>query len=105
MNPIDYRNDTWEIVQGRMLADLRYQVWQAFRNFGPGTTRDVAKKSGIDLLTLRPRTTELYQLGCLTVAGEGNEGIYTALSYDQVREKFFNERRRALGYQPELQFK
>jgi hypothetical protein len=105
MKPIDYRNDTWEMVQGRMLADERYKVWTAFRHHGPGTTREVATRSGTDLLNLRPRATELYQLGFLAVAGEGNEGIYTALGYDQARKKFYDAKRNASGYQTELQLR
>jgi hypothetical protein len=109
MKPIDYRNDTWEMVQGRMLADERYKVWQAFRHHGPGTTREVATRSGIDLLNLRPRATELYQLGFLilvaSIPDQTHEGIYTALGYDQAREKFHDAKRNASGYQTELQLK
>jgi len=80
MKPIDLRNATWETIraslQGRLLAV--FQVWQAH---GPGTTRQVALRSGYDILSLRPRTTDLYQCGLIELAGRnGDEGIYRARS-------------------------
>jgi hypothetical protein len=107
MKPIDYRNETWEMVQARGLVDKRMRVYEAFRKHGPGTTRAVARASGIDILNLRPRATELYQLGFLKLLGgvPGNEGIYRALTLEEARAKFFADRAAALrpGYQPELQ--
>lgn len=130
MRPIDYRNDTWANVQSHVVG-LRLQVWSAFRRHGPGTTRAIADKSGIDILTLRPRATELYQLGFLALVedpggnesgplgkrrdarssregsgeqcgGIASEGIYTALSREEAERIFFAKRRDAIGFQPEL---
>ena len=64
MNPIDYRNATWTELQGRITRD-RQAALDAWVKYGPGTTRAVATAAGIDLLTFRPRTTELFQLGYL----------------------------------------
>jgi hypothetical protein len=60
--------------------------------------------SGIDILTLRPRATELYQLGFLEVLeSESHEGIYRAVSATEAREKFFAKRKAAMeAQQPEL---
>jgi hypothetical protein len=78
MRPTDFRNATFE----RLRADLNrrcesvYAAWQAH---GPGTTRNVAGAAGIDILSFRPRTTDLIALGLLVVAGAvpgGHEGIY-----------------------------
>ena len=76
MKPIDLRNATWTGLQTVLNARLGavYESWQLH---GPGTTRAVALRSGRDILSLRPRTTDLYHLGLVELAGHiGNEGIY-----------------------------
>lgn len=90
MKPADYRNETWESLQSRMKDSLR-AVLAAWRTHGPGTTREVAARSGIDLLTFRPRTTDLQQLGFVTLADEkfhGHEGIYRAFSEAEALAEF-----------------
>jgi hypothetical protein len=78
MKPIDFRNETFEQLRAR-LNEEREQVHQAWLAHGPGTTRRVAERAGIDLLNFRPRTTELYQLGLLELTDkEGHQGIYRA---------------------------
>ena len=90
MTPIDFRNATFESLRARLNV-ARSNVYEAWLTHGPCTTRQLAIASGIDLLTLRPRTTELYQLGLVTLAPdsqrespsvalakEGHEGIYIA---------------------------
>ena len=62
MNPGDYRNATWEQLQ-KGLTGMRSRAYFAWLRFGPGTTEQVALASGISLLTFRPRTTELFQMG------------------------------------------
>ncbi len=84
MKPIDLRNATWSEIRGR-LHDLRLSAYEAYLNHGPGTTREVARASGMDLLTLRPRTTELLQLGFLVLVNptgdhRPKEGTYRALT-------------------------
>ncbi|OAI55556.1 hypothetical protein AYO49_05480 [Verrucomicrobiaceae bacterium SCGC AG-212-N21] len=90
MTAIDYRNanfaDIQATLQGKRLAAL-----SAWREHGPGTTREVAEKSGMDLLTFRPRTTELLQLGLIGVADPdagGHEGIYRALTEEEALTQF-----------------
>lgn len=101
MKPVDLRNETWESLQTRVTG-LRQAVLLAYRQHGPGTTRELAKASGIDLLSLRPRVTELVDLGFMRlVRGEGGEGIYEALTEDQAIRHFLN-RIVSLEAQPEL---
>ena len=110
MRPIDYRNETFEALQARGLVNERLAVYNAFRRHGPGTTRKIASLAGIDILNLRPRATELYQLGFLKlVAAEdktmtGSQGVYRAYTYEEARAKFFADRARDFqgGHQPEL---
>lgn len=90
MEPVDFRNATWDSIQDR-LQGLRLDSYRAWQTFGPGTTRDVSGRCGIDLLTFRPRTTELFQLGLLRlVNGEsrGGEGIYQWVPVAVARAEF-----------------
>ncbi len=108
MKPIDYRNETWEMVQARVV-DLRLDVWLAFLRHGPGTTREVAHRCGMEILNLRPRATELYQLGFLQLVEDPQsksrtrEGVYIALNEEQARRRFETEQQKHRNYQPELQ--
>jgi hypothetical protein len=49
---------------------MRKACYEAWVVYGPGTTREVAAKAGIDLLTFRPRSTELLQVGLLIIDSE-----------------------------------
>ncbi len=55
----------------------------------PLTTAELADKTGFSLLTLRPRTTELHQLGFLQCVGRvaRQGGLYRALSTAEVRRR------------------
>lgn len=100
MKPIDHRNETWEALQERVQG-LRLAVLDAWRAHGPGTTREVARRSGIDLLTFRPRTTELVQLGLVqlvpTTQHLGREGIYRALDPAEALSVFADRKASAFG--------
>lgn len=54
-----------------------YAAWQAH---GPGTCHHVSGKSDLPLLSLRPRTEELQQVGALVVIGQATEGPLYALA-------------------------
>lgn len=70
------RNLTWLQVQQHLTEDL-VRVHLAWQAHGPGTTRAVAQRAGISLLTFRPRTTDLYKLGLVVlVTNEEGEGVY-----------------------------
>ena len=80
MKPVDYRNETWEQIEGRV-SGMRARVYDAWWRYGPCTTRELADRAGLDILEVRPRTTELVQLGLVDLAGEerGTEGRYRAM--------------------------
>ncbi len=104
MKPIDYRNTTWDQVQ-EQLVDLRKDVYRALTAHGPCTTRQLAERSGIDLLNVRPRVTELYQLGLVDLANPesgGSEGIYQAVNIVVAKARFEKQRLEALNPQQML---
>ncbi len=103
MKPIDYRNDTWDSLQER-LTGLREDVYHAWQVYGPGTTREVAAKAGIDILTFRPRTTELFQMGFVEVVEDAQsvgEAVYQAVWVMTVKERF-QALKQATAYQRDL---
>ena len=78
MKPIDFRNATFETVQG-YVAGQREAVLAAWRQHGPGTTAEVCARAGMSILSFRPRTTELLELGFVCLADEQpvkGEGTY-----------------------------
>jgi hypothetical protein len=80
ISPADIRDMNFERLKTSLEARRRgvYLAWLAR---GPGTTRQVAKFSGIDLLNVRPRTHELLALGLLKlVRRDGHDGVYRAMS-------------------------
>lgn len=84
MRPIDLRNATWRDVCGHLTEDL-VRVHLAWQAYGPGTTREIAQKSGISLLTFRPRTTDLYKLGLVVLVDQENaSGIYAARTREEA---------------------
>jgi predicted transcriptional regulator len=92
MNPTPEtaRNLTWEAIQGR-LTGARLSVYSALNAEGrPLTTRALAAAAGLDLLTVRPRVTELVDLGLAECTGheahEGrHEGLYRAVPLHLAR--------------------
>lgn len=102
MAPLDYRNATFNDLKSR-LSGLRIEVYQAHLDYGPGTTKEIADRSGLSLLTLRPRTTELLDLGFVElIGGHGHEGIYRARSMAEVEA--FHRARVACLADPQLAF-
>ncbi len=119
MKPIDYRNANWQDIRDSV-SGLREAVWRAFAEWGPGTTRCISQKSGIDILTLRPRATELYQLGFLKCAEDNagkppsttvqppstnvnpHEGTYAACTADEALATFHARVKAARDPQLEL---
>jgi hypothetical protein len=103
MKAIDYRNITWASLQGYIVG-LRAEVLDAYRRYGPGTTREIAAASGIDILTLRPRVTELIQLGYLELANfeRSKSGTYQAVS-DEDRARRFETHRELMSQQTQFE--
>lgn len=76
MKAIDFRDETFAALRER-LVEMRERVWLAWSAHElahPGaethgaTTREVAASAQMDILCLRPRATELYQMGLLALA-------------------------------------
>lgn len=82
MKPVDFRNATFESLAA-FIVGQRERVFHAWGQHGPCTTRDLATRSGIDLLGVRPRTNELVMLGFVRLAekqpakGEGTYRVAT----------------------------
>ena len=63
------------------LCGLRKVVHESLLIHGPCTTRELAELTGLDLLVVRPRVTELGQAGLAEVVGRvGREGVWAAVS-------------------------
>lgn len=89
MTAADIRDLNFDQLRASLEFGLR-DVYLAFVQHGPGTTRQLATVSGIDLLTLRPRAHDLCQLGLLRLSGSTkargvSEGIYEAVPPDAWR--------------------
>jgi hypothetical protein len=83
MNPTEIRNTNWyqlrETLSGRLQA-----VYTAWITHGPATTRQLAGLSNIDILNVRPRTTDLVSLGLVECIGTvDGQGVYRARSQEQ----------------------
>lgn len=101
MNPHFFGIKTFRELQGRLIS-LRLSVYEALLEHGPCTTRELSKASNIDLLTVRPRVTELVQLGFAICLDEGgHEGRYQALTIPEA-EAAFKERKQREEVQEEL---
>lgn len=69
MTPAELRNHNFATLRDS-LAERRRDVYRAFCDHGPATTFELSEKSGIGILTVRPRTCELAEMGLLCKAGE-----------------------------------
>lgn len=106
MKPIDLRNATFADLQGR-IAGQRAAVLEAWRVHGPATTAELSRLSGISILTLRPRTTELVQLGYVVLSAEGkhaHEGVYRIRTEAELAEWFAAVQASARGVETQTTF-
>ncbi len=97
MNPVDFRNLTFADLKARGLEGLRGRVLAAWVAHGPATTRQLAERAGIDVLSVRPRTTELLELGLVRLAEVQplkGEGTYRAATEGEA----FDHLKRAQAY-------
>jgi hypothetical protein len=106
MKPIDFRDATWAHLQERVCG-MRLRTLHALQQHGPCTTRALAAACEADVLAIRPRVTELIQLGLVQlVPGDkrGHQGVYRALEAGEAQELFAARRdtARALPVQTEL---
>jgi predicted transcriptional regulator len=102
MKPVDFRNATWADVQARV-SGLRRRTLLALQAHGPCTTRALAAACDADVLTIRPRVTELIQLGLVQLVPGGtrdHEGVYRALSAAEAESLFARIRATARSSTP-----
>lgn len=85
MKTTEPRDLTWEELRG-YLDGPREVIWEWLFKSGPGTTSAIAEGTGIGLLTVRPRVSELAALGFLECIGrEKREGVYRAVPIPAVQ--------------------
>ena len=102
MKPIDLRNETFDSLKARLEAD-RLAAHRAWLAHGPGTTREISAKAGLELLTFRPRSTELYQIGVLELLErQGHEGVYRARTIESWEAWFATHRNALITGQQQL---
>ena len=105
MKPIDARTATWDEVRAN-LTGRRLAAYDAWKCWGPGTTHEVAERSGMSVLTLRPRTTELVQLGFVVMTEMAHkEGIYQAVSEENAMDAFTTRQMELRGSASQLPLK
>jgi hypothetical protein len=86
MKPIDFSRMTYADIEDS-LGETRMAIWNCMRKHGPMTTRQISETTGICILTVRPRVTELL---CLNLAylrddvRHGHEGVYDALTIEEA---------------------
>ncbi|MCE5278878.1 MAG: hypothetical protein LLG03_12720 [Planctomycetaceae bacterium] len=83
MTPADIRDSNWTAIREHLSGRIA-EVYTAWIIHGPATTRQLAQKSGIDILNVRPRTTDLVDIGLVEfVDTQNGEGIYRARRQDE----------------------
>jgi hypothetical protein len=104
MKPVDFRNATFADLRDR-LAGQRALTLNAWRMHGPGTTQEVADRAGVPILSFRPRSTELFQLGFIRLADAQpakGEGVYQVRTPDEHAAWFAGEQTAARTPQREF---
>jgi hypothetical protein len=97
MTTLDIRNAQWADIQ-EYVSRCRAEALNAWRQYGPGTTREVAALAGIDILTFRPRTTELCHVALVELVDRrGCQGIYKAVPEAEAEAAFEKARSAALA--------
>ncbi len=90
MTPAELRNLNFAQLRDS-LAERRRDVYRAFCDHGPATTFELSEKCGIGILTVRPRSTELAELGLLCKAGERVENGKRVTVYAATDHKTWTE--------------
>ncbi len=79
MKPEDVRDLSWS-QKRRLVSGDRLRVYLGLLQYGPATTRELARKLGMDVLGVRPRVTELCYLELARMARRrGTEGVYVGV--------------------------
>lgn len=106
MKPVDFRNETFASIQDR-IAGSRGVVYAAWAKHGPCTTEQLAERSQLSILSLRPRTTELVQLGFLCLAetqDTAGAGVYRVRTQAELSAWLAEQHRIASTPQREMSF-
>lgn len=88
----EIKRQNWQ-EQRDHLQGFRLTVWQHLSltklNRRPVTTRELAHLMQLDVLMVRPRVTELVQLGFARCVGkEGHEGLYESIGIKEAQQNF-----------------
>lgn len=90
MKATDFRDMTFLDLQ-RYVNKSRRDVYEAWLLYGSCTTAELAASSGMSILNIRPRTTDLLQCGLVELdtekPGVGNEGRYRAVSMSEWKRR------------------
>lgn len=89
----EIKRQNWQELR-EQLQGQRLTVWQGLalaklHNGRPITTRELATRLHLDVLAVRPRVTELVQLGFARCVGkEGHEGTYESIGLREAQRNF-----------------
>lgn len=86
LTPAEIRDAGWEQIRSSWLNDAMMEVHAAYETHGPVTTQGLADLSGINVLTVRPRTTDLMKVGLVECVGrvKGQGGLYQAVPFEKA---------------------
>jgi len=85
--PSDIRDMAWADIRDRV-DGLRRTVYEALLEYGPCASKYLSACTGLSVLTIRPRMTELYQVGLIELVDRsGHDGIYRAVPLDEAEAK------------------
>jgi hypothetical protein len=97
MTPEQIRNANWAEIEKHMQGS-RETVYNCLLAFGRCTTSELALKMQHSVLSVRPRITELCDLGLVELVGKaGHEGIYQTVPVYIARQ--LHDRQRAQNMQ------
>jgi len=84
-SPTEIRDESFAALRPEVLTGCRRTVFEALLAGEPCTTRELADRIGMSLLTVRPRVTELLQSGLVVLAGKrGHQGVYRGVRESEV---------------------
>jgi predicted transcriptional regulator len=86
MTPEQIRDAKWTEIE-KLVTGQREIVYNSLLACGRCTTSALAAKMERSVLSVRPRVSELYDLGLVALVGkEGHEGIYEAVTVFAARQ-------------------
>ena len=95
MNSTIPRDLTWQEIRAK-LEGTRELIFGYLLAHGPATTTAISEGTGIGLLTVRPRVSELCAWGFAECVGRDHrEGLYTAVPVSVAHARHDESRREA----------